>query len=341
MTNRDYEAIKSNYDAYLAEYGFEDGDSGTQNYTQSIIQEDSKVHFSENDGETERTYLYVYHDDLPFPHEWRYGTQLRMPGLLTRLLKVQKTPDHIYYWSWTAEVASFFDLFDRRLSRSYALLMHTILAERAGGFSVNDTDEEIDRKRRQMADFDQLTNRHYREMVGQKAQLAAFVSYPVLEGLMKSILNDVIEPDGEIKSGKTLEGVYRSYTSGDRCSSLRDLLYHAEQNVLDSSVVDELNNLTSEIETFGEGDEAYSMIYNWRNTLLHGEDSWDFQYGILVNLLSLFVWSEIDKVEYSNKRREIIENFKTKVEIPIFGANQFESGFYPPFDGERLKGHLE
>lgn len=341
MTSSVCEAIKSNYEGYLADYGFKEGDTGTGNYTQSIIRGNSKVHFSGNEGETERAYLYIHNDDLPFPHEWEYGTQLGMPVLLTRLLKVQKTPDHIYYWSWTAEVATSLDLFGERLNRAYILLMRTILAERVGGFSVGDTDEEIDRKRQQMAVFNQLTNRHYRELAGQKAQLAAFVSYPVLEGLLKSILSDVIKPDGVIKSGETLEGDGRTYTSGNRCSSLRDLLHHVEHNTLGSSVVNELDDLTSEIETFGDGDEAYSMIYNWRNTLLHGEDSWDFQYGILMNLISLLVWSEIDETEYSNKKQDMVESFRTKVEVPIFGANQFESGFYPPFDGEQLKGHLD
>lgn len=341
MASGNYEDIKTNYEKYLAEYGFKDGDNGTRNYTQSIIREESKVHFSEVEGETERTYLYVHDDELPFPHEWGYEMQLSMPVLLTRLLKVQKTPDHVYYWAWTAEVVNFFGLFDRRLSRAYSLLMHTILAERTSGFSVEDTDEEIDRKRRQMAVFDRLTNRHYREMVGQKAQLAAFVSYPVLEGLLKSILSDVIKPDGVIRSGETLEGVYDDYSSGERCSSLRDLLHHAEQNTLDASVVDKLDNLTSEIESFGDGDEAYSLIYNWRNTLLHGEDSWDFQYGILANLISLLMWGEVDEEEYCDKRQDIIEGFRTKVEVPMFGANQFESGFYPPFDGKRLKGNFE
>jgi len=341
MTTSDYETIKANYEDYLAEYGLGEENNKTRNYTQSLIQGDSKWYFSGNETETERKFLYVHNEELPFPHEWGYKMQLSMPRLLTSILKVQKTLDHVYYWSWTAEVADFFELFDRRLDRAYNLLMHTILAERIGGFSHGDTDEEIDRKRRQMADFDQLTNRHYREMLRQKAQLAAFVSYPVLEGLMKSILSDVIKPDGEIKPGKTLEGVNGDYDNGKLCSSLRDLLYHAEQNTLDSSVVDELGNLTSEIEKFGDGNEWYSMIYNWRNTLLHGEDSWDFQYSILANLISFLVWSEVDEAEYCDKRKDIIESFRTRVEVPSFAANMFPYGFYPPFDGERLRGHLE
>jgi hypothetical protein len=333
MTMDNFSRVEENYEKYLSE---------RDHYTKVLIKGQSKVHMADSVTESERHYLMAYNDELPLPHELDYDSSIKLPAQLTGILQVQRTLDHLCFWAWTAEVADFFDGLDREIQRGYFLLLHVLLSKIGVGFSIDDGDDEIDEKRQANAVIDRLTNRHIRELE-RDSSLAAYVAYPLLEGLLKDILSDVIHPDGEIKNGKKLFGDNRTYDGDSNknyekyCNSLKDLLHHTENHELDNEIRDELRKQKQIIERFGQNGDAYDLIYNWRNTLLHGEGMWDFQAGIITNIASLLIWNEIDRDEYDAEREEIVDRFMTQVNVPI-PTNQFESGFYPPseLDENRL-----
>jgi hypothetical protein len=325
MKTKHLEKIEKSYDLYLAE---------RNHYTKALIKGESKVYMSDSVTESERTHLMSYSDELPLPHELEYDSLIRMPTQLTKILQVQRTLDHLCFWAWTAEVIDFFGDIDRDVQRGYFLLLHVLLSKIGVEFSVDDSAIDIDEKMQENSMIDRLTNRHIRE-IERNPSLAAYVSYPLLEGLLKHVLSDVIYPDGEIKAGKKLFGDSKTY-DGDSskayeryCNSLKDLLHHAENHGLDSDVQAQLRNQKQIIEQFGQGAGAYDLIYNWRNTLLHGEGMWDFQAGLVTNIASLLIWNQVDGDNYDEDREEIVDRFMTQVNAPI-PTNQFESGFYPP-----------
>jgi hypothetical protein len=129
--------------------------------------------------------------------------------------------------------------------------------------------------------------------------ISAFMSYPLLEGLLKILSNDDINLDGTIKRNNRVQKVSSGggfYQAGDECSNLVDLLVHYEENLATNVVASVLEEMREELTIFGDKPKnlTYSLISSWRNAALHGELKHDFQYGIILNVICILIWGEIN-----------------------------------------------
>jgi hypothetical protein len=135
-------------------------------------------------------------------------------------------------------------------------------------------------------------------MFNKLRTVGAYISYPILEGMLKLLCRNVIKRNGIVREEGKIEkqssdGQY--YTKGDRCSSLLDLLVYFEEEVASEELTSDLESIREKISVFGSAEPSYvyGMIYDWRNTTVHGQMKADLQHSIILNIICLLLWEQV------------------------------------------------
>jgi hypothetical protein len=272
--------------------------------------------------EADQEYLAVFDEGIPPFHHLSHDFLLKFPIELTRLMRIRPTTlDHQHYWAWTGQVLrnSSIDeeVLDFQLIDSIMSLINLLL--------VTDSPLNGQNKINRIADI--AMSKHLKSVKDNSLSIAAFNSYPVLEGMLKQICDDVIKPNGDIRQGERLHGVHHDYVEDDRCSSLRDLCNHTEKHAVEPHVQSVISELRERIEHFSDEDHGYEIIDGWRNSLLHGQTTFDIQAGILMNFICALIWGEIDEQSYEEQREDILESIQRSQQMPDMGHSM---NVYPP-----------
>jgi hypothetical protein len=243
-------------------------------------------------GEENKHFL-TRDNNLPAITDLSFRNLERLPILLIKILWVAIHEENREYWKFTYEVFEIlYDETDREmrsLSITIRILFHLVLS------SVNPPPTH------QFTSQTVSGEGHSREVLNNTSFIAAFVAYPALESFIKYQCSSDIEMDGTIKQNQTVRDYSPRndrdfYNKGDRCSSLRDLLIHLENEVADEQLQKELEQMRSEISKLSEYPESkiYGLVYQWRNTLSH-EATTDVKFGILLNLICMLIWHEVNE----------------------------------------------
>lgn len=94
-------------------------------------------------------------------------------------------------------------------------------------------------------------------------QIATFLAYPVLEGVIRRKLCEYISPDGRVLCEFHVSGREKPYEKDRRISSLEHELQLLEQKTTNLS----LKSILSDLRSW----QPFNQVYYWRNKLLHGE----------------------------------------------------------------------
>jgi len=318
-------AVGENYDRYLDDRSNSEalrigGESPDEPHREAVRGEAEP--FLNVATEADEENLLCFSEELPEVHEAPYRFLLAYPVELTRLMRVRPlTVDHQYYWAWSAQALSDIQsgsdaVIRSKLANSIQWFIHLLLAR------PSPMDQSKLKRISEIA-----RTKHQHRTNENSYELAAFCSYPILEGFLKDICSDVIEPNGVIREGEQLHGIDRTYPDDYyRCNSVGDLLHHTEHHVIDTEAEAVMRGLKKEIAKFGD-EGGYRMIDRWRNTLLHGQEIGDIQAGIIANLLCLLVWISIDKEQFDEQHSEIIDSIVSAQQRP--GSVQSRT-IYPP-----------
>jgi hypothetical protein len=216
----------------------------------------------------------------------------RFPILLIKLLWVQVSDENKEYWRFTYMV--FTDLYE---SPGSELRLTQMVIEFLFNLALC-PESQIPRPQSNQS---KNSNRHHiLNILSNSKHLATFVAYPALESYIKHRCKDDIEMDGTVKNNNTVRNFspYNDrdyYQKGNRCSSLRDLLIHFENEVADDNLKEQLVQMRKEIGKLAEYPESkiYGLIYQWRNSASH-EASPDVKYGIILNMICMLIWNELN-----------------------------------------------
>lgn len=117
---------------------------------------------------------------------------------------------------------------------------------------------------------------------GPSLQIATFLAYPLLEGVVRRKLPKFISPDGTVLCEFEVPG--RRYRQNDKISSLHDALQLLENETSSLTLKAKLSHVNKYSPLFSEKQ-------NWRNMLLHGEltASW---HGLTILLLIYMILLE-------------------------------------------------
>ncbi|WP_435145936.1 hypothetical protein [Halobaculum sp. P14] len=227
-------------------------------------------------------FQFTKRDDLPGISDLSIENLVELPVSLLIDLQSSVSGDARVYWEHT------YSTFDRaiHLGRRTAPLELDIWLEVKYLFDLALCDMEVS------------GYSHAENVLGNSENIAAYLSYPILEGLLKNLLS-CVDQNGCVIDSNTIERVSQGggyYDAGDECHNLTDLLCHYEFNYAPGLVCEALSEFRSNLSEFdkenGE-DEAYGIITDWRGSAMHGELVTDVQYGILINLICMILWGEV------------------------------------------------
>ncbi|HEX2825295.1 MAG TPA: hypothetical protein VHP37_03020 [Burkholderiales bacterium] len=122
------------------------------------------------------------------------------------------------------------------------------------------------------------------QFLSRRHLILAYLSFPLLEALLKKAAARYISYAGRVKSewdAPTISplGILdssnmrrRIYKVGSTCSSLRDLLFLVFERVADADLRQDLDDIRAHLAEFdGTSIDAFERLYRWRNSSLHGE----------------------------------------------------------------------
>lgn len=221
-------------------------------------------------------------------HTFPYSLVTYLPIILTRSFKAQAINfDHRVLWSWIAQI--FLDprnqntVQERELIGAIELLMRLNFA----ALKQPPLSDEVSKLNRVI---DVVVDYHVIEIVSNSLMLATVLSYPVLEGLLKSKCSAYVDMDSNVTSTFTLSFRSNPFQVGEKVSSLKTLLTLFEEKVAGATTTSLLNRFKSEVERiFNPITSVYDLIYNWRNNMLHGSNMRQSTFGVVMNLIYLLL----------------------------------------------------
>ena len=276
--NEEWERIEERYDEYLRAYPEE---SSFQFQTDETI--DYPLKWAHQAGTPlvldarepiDTEYLVSYDESFDGFDQFHLEGKADLPILLTKLGQVKSTADHRAYWTYSFEEIN--DFFGSNTDQYENVLD---ILETAVELSCTVTAGNPD------PSF--LEEKSY--------FLASYVTFPLIETLLKGFCEEDVRMDGIVKPGRRVRRLGSTdsyYEEGDICSDIGSLFFHLEKEIADEYLTESLENLRSEIAKFGEcdGSEAYGLIKGWRNGLLHGQHRPLGQFLINMNIVFFLMW---------------------------------------------------
>lgn len=238
--------------------------------------------------------------------------------------------DHLYFWSWTAEVFLYSDIkyFSKENHEIKELFKTIIHSNLAGVTKPTSSKKEWEQQRKK----EKLVEFNTKQLIMKKNLITAYLLFPLLEGVLRRKCSQYIDYSGKVKKDFLVPNGYggsRKYQKTQRCSSLRDLLYLFYNNVSSDNLKHKVSIMREHISTFSD-DDAFDLIYNWRNTSLHGESNFPTIGGTLLNLVILIVLDDIKDI-YNDIRPKIWEKVKKDFKSYKITDQRSPWSYYPPF----------
>jgi hypothetical protein len=159
----------------------------------------------------------------------------------------------------------------------------------------------------------QYVNTHLLETELNKWEISGPLTFSVLEGLLRRKSKDCMDTDGSVKSNFGIVdacGKKRNYITGKWLNRVGDSLRCFEQVVVPKrgrmcTCLPEIKTEFCTLYTPPPGLDAYDLIDEWRNDLMHGNQFWMDRVPILLNLICLLVIDEVDPSFYDSKKIEL------------------------------------
>ncbi|WP_061936681.1 hypothetical protein [Collimonas pratensis] len=252
---------------------------------------------------------------------------LLRPGLNTIIVQ-----DHFGLWSWCGELllgsrAQLFPHDQYEIKSLYETCLHAALANCRKPVVLEEEWREQHRIQEQQP--------HHAKQLLQKSQIVlAYLAFPLLEAVLKRACGSFVSFDGQIVSAFTVlnkQGNPRLYEPQgawrDRqCSSLRDLLVLHHTQVAEPDLVVLLDQFKNHIAVLDGAQDAYDLIFAWRNASLHGSTNFQTIGGTVLNLSLLISLFEFGK-SFDQRRLQALAHCQREAQT----GHKSPWSFYPPY----------
>lgn len=244
---------------------------------------------------------------------------LLLPGLNTVVDR-----DHQWFWAWCTELlagasANYFRQGEHELEELLSLACRAALA----GIASPDR-EGWERQR----DLHLGMELNARELVSRSHIVLVYLAFPLLDGILKKECASYVAPDGMVLDSFGVPA--RRYTIGQRCSSMRDLLWLLYSNVASDKLRADLDQQRSQLRALGSGEDAFDLVAAWRNTSLHGESSLQSIGGTVFSTALLVALARLES-DYDALREAAIGRIRWELGSPGRPDGfRLPSSFYPP-----------
>jgi hypothetical protein len=205
---------------------------------------------------------------------------LLLPGLNTII-----DLDHKLLWSWCAELllgrgAPYGHDVDREIAQLAALTIRCALSG-----TIAHTREAFD----QSGEARRLLDGSSREFLGRAHEALPYLAFPFLEAVSRRACGTFVDLHGTVlQPFQRRSGV--TYSPGQRCSNVGDLLALLVTTVATADLRSDLTDVLSHIASLVPGQpgqaspDGYEVVFDWRNSSLHGETSLTTIGGTILSL---------------------------------------------------------
>lgn len=267
-------------------------------------------------------------------HELSYPEMRTGLTQLTRylLLPQQSTfvqDDHIWCWAWCAELLDGFGspYFDESSELELQHLFRTIC--RAVLLYSNQNSAGI------LAGLNRKWL-HASGILRESGLVSTYLSFPLLEGLLKKECSSYVDMNGQVKQAFTVpqeKGSNRTYAMNSKaCSSMADLLWLVHNNADEDlrGDLDEIGNHLRELEPSCR--YGFSVLYRWRNASLHGQTLHTTIGGTVLNLAMLIALASF-KDSYNDLRERGVSRLRAAQFHKRNGPDEDTAwiSYYPPY----------
>lgn len=252
--------------------------------------------------------------------------------LLLRELNTIIDLDHQLFWAWCGEVllsprAPFFDHDEYELK---ALVETCIRAALAG---IQPPSQSVGEWKHRV-ELSKLVEFNTRQLTQKKHLILAYLGFPLLEGLVKKVCSKYVDYSGLVINAFDVPkdaGKVNKYKPGNRCSSLRDLMFLLYQQVADADLGSRLDEFGRMLTNLDTSNHPFDLLYSWRNQSLHGQTSFPTIGGTILNLSLLIALNQI-RGEYERWRQEAWRNVQWHISTSGLGGDRSPWSYYPPLD---------
>lgn len=246
---------------------------------------------------------------------------LLLPGLNTVV-----DLDHQLLWSWCGELLLG--------SRSGITLDREIrglaeIAVRAALAGARPHTLEAFESGRQASE---LLDANSNELLQRSHALLPYLAFPLLEAMARRACSSHIDLRGTVlEPFPRVDG--RMYRVGRRCSNVADVLRLLVSTRAGESLHDDLIEVLDHVAQFGDASaDGYDVLFDWRNSSLHGEVSHATIGGTVLSVALLVALDSL-RGDYESHRRAALECVVREVETSRFTGRWRPSpwSYYPPF----------
>lgn len=253
---------------------------------------------------------------------------LLLPGMNTVI-----DLDHSLLWCWLGELLVGRDgplspSAEREISRLAEVALRAALA------NVRPPTEQAFEEAR--AAFELLDNNSGQLLQNAHAVLP-YVAFPLLEAVCRRACSTYLDLRGIVLQPFPQRN-RRLYDVGRRCSSVADALSLLVDTVAAPQLASDLREMLEHIATFGSsGDyefppDGYAVLFEWRNSSLHGEASLTTIGGTVLSLALLIALDAL-RADYPQHRANALSRGVREVQTAKMTGRWSPSpwSYYPPF----------
>jgi hypothetical protein len=212
--------------------------------------------------------------------------------------------DHLLLWSWLAQLlvspsrAAAGD--DREVRELLGVCVRAALAPTR----PPTTDRYAWQLQRQI---DDLIPFHLRWFGMHSHVVLAYLSFPALEGALKLACKNFVDLSGKAVAAFSVPGRrggtrdYGPSFGRPQCSSLRDLLLLHQASVAIDPLRARLQEIRDHLAGLQAGTDGFDVLYDWRNSSLHGAASYPTIGGTVLTLALLIALDGV-KADFETSR---------------------------------------
>ena len=235
--------------------------------------------------------------------------------------------DHFGIWSWCGELllsprAAVFAAQQRKIKSLFEANLHAALANCRKPTSSR---EEWHAQNQ----IEQQLPHHARQLLQGSSLVLAYLSFPLLEAILKRACTAFITLEGTVVSQFQVprrNGTLREYKPQDPCSSIRDLLHLHYANTAPAALQALITEFRSHIQFLDSSKDPFDLIYEWRNDSLHGTSNYQTIGGTILSLALLISIFEI-AADFEERRQRAIEHCRREAQF----GHKSPCSFYPPY----------
>lgn len=198
-------------------------------------------------------------------------------SLLIKGLNTIINQDHKLFWAWAGELNEQQEYLrnNDNLKKLFSTCIRLTLAQRTENIEHN---------------LEQISNETF--------LILSHISFPLLEGILKMHCHEYVSMSGKVMKKFKIEKKPnpRTYNQGKIISSIEDLIHLLIQKVADKKLKGQIKQILQHIENIQEEEKkGEKIIYDWRNSSLHGNISYQTIGGIILNISILIMLNSMKK----------------------------------------------